>query len=113
MVYNTDLFDAATVARMAGHFETLLRSIVEQPDTQLNALEIFTEAERESRQREKSRREQSNLKKLKSLRRSGVNLKEVSLTKTEYLAEGEMLPLVLRPTASESRRLGARQPRLH
>ena len=52
-IYNTDLFDAATVARMAGHFETLLRSIVEQPDTQLNALEIFTEAERESRQRER------------------------------------------------------------
>jgi hypothetical protein len=98
-IYNTDLFDAATVSRMAGHFETLLRSIVERPDTQLNALEIFTEAEKESRQREKSRREQSNLKKLKSLRRSGVNLKEVSLTKTEYLAEGETLPLVLRPTA--------------
>ncbi|HKV36072.1 MAG TPA: amino acid adenylation domain-containing protein [Pyrinomonadaceae bacterium] len=98
-IYNTDLFDAATVARMAGHFETLLRSIVERPETQLNALEIYTGAEKESRQREKSKREESNLKKLKSLRRSGVNLKQVSLTKTEYLAESETLPLVLRPAA--------------
>jgi amino acid adenylation domain-containing protein len=96
-IYNTDLFDPATVTRMSGHFETLLRSIVERPDAQLNALEIYTEAEKESRQRQKSKREQSNLNKLKSLRRSGVNLKQVSLTKTEYLAEGETLPLVLRP----------------
>lgn len=96
-IYNTDLFDAATVARMAGHFETLLHSVAERPESQLNALEIYTDAEKESRQREKSKREQSNLSKLKSLRRSGVNLKQVSLTKTEYLAEGETLPLVLRP----------------
>jgi alpha-ketoglutarate-dependent taurine dioxygenase len=98
-IYNTDLFDATTIARMAGHFETLLHSIAERPDAQLSALEIYTEAEKESRQREKSKREQSNLNKLKSLRRSGVNLKQVSLTKTEYLADGETLPLVLRPAA--------------
>ena len=29
--YNTDLFDAATIARMAGHFQTLLAGIVAGP----------------------------------------------------------------------------------
>ena len=98
-IYNTDLFDAATVARMAGHFETLLSSVSKSPDEQLGALEIYTGAEKEMRLLEKSKREESNLKKLKSLRRSGVNLRQVRLTKTEYLAEGETLPLVVRPAA--------------
>src|SRR5262249_24004993 len=29
--YNTDLFDAATIARMASHFQTMLESIVADP----------------------------------------------------------------------------------
>ena len=36
--YNTDLFDPATVARMAGHFETILTQFVAQPDAKLSAL---------------------------------------------------------------------------
>jgi amino acid adenylation domain-containing protein len=36
--YNTDLFDPATVARMAGHFETILSHFVTQPDAKLSAL---------------------------------------------------------------------------
>jgi amino acid adenylation domain-containing protein len=36
--YNTDLFDPATVARMAGHFETVLSQFVAQPDAKLSAL---------------------------------------------------------------------------
>ena len=32
--YNTDLFDAATIARMTGHFETLLTAIVANPAQQ-------------------------------------------------------------------------------
>jgi len=42
--YKTDLF-AATIARMAEHFETLLRNVVAQPDVKLNQLiEIFNDA---------------------------------------------------------------------
>jgi amino acid adenylation domain-containing protein len=44
--YNTDLFDAATISRMIGHFQTLLESIVTNPDQRLADLEILTEAER-------------------------------------------------------------------
>ena len=36
--YNSDLFDPATITRIAGHFETLLRHVVTQPDDRLDAL---------------------------------------------------------------------------
>ena len=44
--YNTDLFDDATIERMAEHFTTLLRGIVADPDAGLSKLPIRTEAER-------------------------------------------------------------------
>ncbi len=44
--YNTDLFDAATVKRMLGHFEVLLEGIVANPDQRLSELPILTSAER-------------------------------------------------------------------
>jgi len=43
--YNTDLFDEATIARMARHYERLLESLVSGPDRRISALEILTEAE--------------------------------------------------------------------
>ncbi len=44
--YATDLFDAATVARMEGHLQVLLRGIVERPEARLSALPLLTDAER-------------------------------------------------------------------
>ena len=46
MIYNRDLFDAATVRRMLGHFGTLLRAAVEEPDRPITALPLMDEAER-------------------------------------------------------------------
>ncbi|MET0626705.1 MAG: condensation domain-containing protein, partial [Pyrinomonadaceae bacterium] len=43
--YNTDLFDAATVERMAGRFETLLRGVVDDPGRRLSQLPLLTDAE--------------------------------------------------------------------
>lgn len=43
--YNTDLFDATTVARMAGHFQTLLQGIIAQPGRRINQLPLLTTAE--------------------------------------------------------------------
>ena len=40
--YNTDLFDVTTVAQMAIHFETLLESIVENPDQSISAPSLLT-----------------------------------------------------------------------
>lgn len=45
--YNTDLFDAATVARMAGHFQTLLAGIVATPDCRLHELPLLSVEERQ------------------------------------------------------------------
>jgi amino acid adenylation domain-containing protein len=44
--YNTDLFDDATVERMAGHFATLLGGIVTDPGRRLSELPLRTETER-------------------------------------------------------------------
>ena len=44
--YNTDLFDSATIERMVGHYETLLRSIEEDAGKQISELEILSESER-------------------------------------------------------------------
>ena len=44
--YSTDLFDATTIGRMAGHFEVLLHAIAENPQQQICDLPILTEAER-------------------------------------------------------------------
>ncbi|HEX6288267.1 MAG TPA: AMP-binding protein, partial [Herpetosiphonaceae bacterium] len=45
--YNTDLFDAATIARMVGHFQTLLASIAANPEQPIAHLALLTEAEQQ------------------------------------------------------------------
>ncbi len=44
--YNTDLFDAVTVARMATHFQILLEGIVADPEQRIAHLPILSDAER-------------------------------------------------------------------
>ncbi len=44
--YNTDLFDATTIERMAGHYATLLGGIVADPDRRVSQLPLLTEEER-------------------------------------------------------------------
>ncbi len=53
--YNSDLFDPAPIARIAGYFETLLRRVVMQPDTRLDALNE-TLARLDSQQQDPTRR---------------------------------------------------------
>lgn len=45
--YNTDLFDAGTIARMLGHFQTLVASILANPDQRLENLQLLTDAEKQ------------------------------------------------------------------
>jgi aspartate racemase len=45
--YNTDLFEAQTIERMAGHFITLLKSAVKNPDQKISELNILTNQEKE------------------------------------------------------------------
>ncbi len=44
--YNTDIFDASTIERMAGHFQTLLEGIVTNPEERLSNLPLLSAAER-------------------------------------------------------------------
>jgi amino acid adenylation domain-containing protein len=45
--YDRDLFEAATIARMAGHFTRLLEAIVAEPASRIGALDMLAAAERE------------------------------------------------------------------
>ncbi len=47
MEYNTDLFEASTIARMLNHFEVLLRGIVAQPEQPVLKLPLLDSSERE------------------------------------------------------------------
>ncbi|MGB8476151.1 MAG: amino acid adenylation domain-containing protein, partial [Candidatus Acidiferrum sp.] len=46
-VYNTDLFEAGTIARMLGNFQTLLDAMVADPEQRLSDLPLLTETERQ------------------------------------------------------------------
>jgi non-ribosomal peptide synthetase component F len=67
--YSRDLFEPATVARMHSHFETLLRSIVAQPDAAISELQMISEAEKEERELRKRARHEAMSGKLKTVRR--------------------------------------------
>jgi amino acid adenylation domain-containing protein len=45
--YNTDLFEAATITRMLGHFTTLLEAVTATPERRLSDLTLLTEPERQ------------------------------------------------------------------
>ena len=44
--YDTDLFDPATVVRLAGHFTALLDRWIEEPERRLSDLSLLSEGER-------------------------------------------------------------------
>jgi len=46
MEFNADLFDGATIARMFGHLQTLLQSILADPGRRLSELQLLPERER-------------------------------------------------------------------
>ncbi|HEY52488.1 MAG TPA: amino acid adenylation domain-containing protein, partial [Caldilineae bacterium] len=46
--YNTDLFDAATIKRLADHIQVLLDAIVAAPDRPISALPMLDDAERQT-----------------------------------------------------------------
>ncbi|MEG4941561.1 amino acid adenylation domain-containing protein [Microcoleus sp. F4-D5] len=45
--YNTDLFEASTISRTIGHFQTLLEGIVANPEQKILELPLLTEFERQ------------------------------------------------------------------
>ncbi|MEG4044871.1 amino acid adenylation domain-containing protein [Microcoleus sp. Pol17_C1] len=99
--YNSDLFDRETIAQMSNRFETLLGSIVAQPDSRLNTLEILTEAQKQKQAMQELKREKSNFSKFKSVKPKPVGLPQGELIKTEYLHPDELFPLVAKPAVAD------------
>ncbi len=46
-LYSTDLFDSATMRRMAGHYQRLLEGLVDNPDDRISRLPIMTDEEQQ------------------------------------------------------------------
>jgi len=44
--YSTDLFNSETITRMAGHFQTLLKAVIEHPESTIAELPLLTAPER-------------------------------------------------------------------
>ncbi|BCL84580.1 non-ribosomal peptide synthetase [Ktedonobacteria bacterium brp13] len=47
--YSVDLFDAQTITRLAGHFQTLLTAFVQTPDAPITTCALLTETEQQQR----------------------------------------------------------------
>lgn len=73
-LYNPDLFDAQTIDRMSGHFQTLLRSILDEPSSRIGSLRIKSDEELLQEEVEKSERHQLQIDSLRDTRRRGVEL---------------------------------------
>ncbi|HVR99972.1 MAG TPA: amino acid adenylation domain-containing protein [Thermoanaerobaculia bacterium] len=70
--YRADLFDAGTIARLSGRFETLLASIVQEPDGRLDALELEPVSARRRREQARVERKASKLARLLELQAGGT-----------------------------------------
>jgi amino acid adenylation domain-containing protein len=99
--YNRELFNHHAIARLAHHFETLLNSIVKNPDTRIDALEMLSESEKQKQIVEQSRREKANFKKFKTIKPKAVSLPQKQLIKTSFLQPEQFLPLVIEPDSDE------------
>lgn len=99
--YNADLFDSSTIEQLSGRFETLLNSIVAQPEARLKNIEIIPESEKQKQAMQELKREKINFSKFKSIKPKEVSLPEGELIKTEFLQPGEPFPLVIKPAINQ------------
>lgn len=99
--YNSELFDAATITRMTNNFQTLLNSIVSQPDVRIGNLEMLTEVERKQQARQKRERKAFNQEKLIGITPKAINSLPEKLVKTDYFQTGQTFPLVIQPVSND------------
>ena len=71
-VYRKDLFEEEAVIRMHGHFEALLFNIVDRPEARLTALNVLSRGETVLSNKEQGDREESDLRKLRSVKRKTI-----------------------------------------
>jgi len=78
--YNTDLFEASRIERMHRHYETLLQSILANPEERLNSLDILTPAERAQHTAQQDTQQETSLTSLMNARRRSQETWSVPLT---------------------------------
>src|SRR5262249_4634114 len=71
-IYNTDLFDEATIIRIQTHFETLLAGIVARREAPLDELEMLSKAERSQRTASRAVREKYHSNRFDSVKPKAV-----------------------------------------
>jgi hypothetical protein len=87
--YKTDLFDRATIQRLANQYVALLENIAAAPDTRLNELALQTEAEIRDQALEEGRRREAKMSSLVPGRRRARKLTEKSGDDEVNRAEAE------------------------
>jgi non-ribosomal peptide synthetase component F/alpha-ketoglutarate-dependent taurine dioxygenase len=85
-VYNTDLFERASMERMSTQFERLLDQVVMEPLTKVDSLAMTAENNKPAPQQA-----------VRRARRRAVNLGQLSQVKTRLLYDDQTLPLVIEP----------------
>jgi amino acid adenylation domain-containing protein len=73
VTYSTDLFEASTIATMMSRFEVLLHNLVTSPDTPINLVDFYTEAEKIQQAKEKK----EHRKQLQMSRGERIDLSEL------------------------------------
>ena len=101
-LYNPDLFEPATIARMMAHFERLMSAIVNDPAAKLDSYEFLTEEEAKQKKLEKQQRQELQSSRLRQARRrKGVDLSQLNTVQTRFLQPGLTLPLVIEPAGTD------------
>ncbi|MBD2468777.1 non-ribosomal peptide synthetase [Nostoc sp. FACHB-145] len=99
--YNADLFTPDTITQFTNHWQTLLNSIVAQPQSRINTLEMLTEAEKVQQTMQQQERKAAKRQKFMTISPKAVSLSVEQLIKTEYLQAGQKFPLVIQPNSAE------------
>ncbi len=99
--YNADLFAADTIAIITNSWKTLINSIIHQPESHINTLEMLTEAEKAQQTMQQQERKAAKRQKFMSIAPKAVSLIAEQLIKTDYLQGGQNFPLVIQPNTTE------------
>jgi len=81
--YSSDLFAASTIVTMMSRFEVLLHSIVADPDTPIDVLEIYTDTEKAQQMKEEKEFFNAPRKELRTSKSEEIDLSELALWQSE------------------------------
>ncbi|MDZ7994279.1 MAG: non-ribosomal peptide synthetase [Nostoc sp. EfeVER01] len=99
--YNADLFAADTITIITNSWKTLINSIIHQPESHINTLEMLTEADKAQQTMQQQERKAAKRQKFMSIAPKAVSLIAEQLIKTNYLQAGQNFPLVIQPNTTE------------